>query len=222
MNKRLYLQHQVLQGNEEIARQNRELFRKHSVLVINMIGSPGAGKTTLLEHMISQVKKTAKLGVIEGDVETTIDSERIARYAIPTVQINTHGACHLDARMIADVTPHFSLSDLDVLLIENVGNLVCPTEFDLGEKMRIVVLSTAEGADKVQKYPAVFQQADAIVLSKTDLLPYVPFDLDKFYQELALLNQRILIFPVSALHGEGVKEFVEWLIQKRGDFQWKG
>lgn len=222
MSKRLYLQQQVLHGNEELARQNRELFRKHSVLVINIIGSPGAGKTTFLEQMVVHLSKATKLGVIEGDVASTIDSERIARCGIPAVQINTHGACHLDAQMIAAVTTHFSLDELHMLLIENVGNLVCPTEYDLGEELRVVLLSTAEGADKVQKYPAVFQQAHAVVLSKTDLLPYVSFDLKEFYQQLSILNPHIQVFPVSAVKNVGVHAFADWLLQKREDLTWKG
>lgn len=222
MSKRIFLQQQVLQGNESLARQNRERFRKHSVLVVNMIGSPGAGKTTLLESIIPFLKKSCEMGVIEGDVATTIDSERIARCGIPTVQINTHGACHLDAQMVSAVTPHFSLQDLDVLFIENVGNLVCPTEFDLGEEIRVVVLSVAEGADKVQKYPAIFQQAQAVVLSKTDLLPHVSFDLTQFYKELAICNENIQVFPVSAVKDKGVKEVVDWLLAKCKDIQWEG
>lgn len=220
MGRRVYLQQQVLRGNDSLAAHNRILFRENSVLVVNFIGSPGAGKTTLLEKMIPHVKKKLRIGVIEGDVATTIDSERIAQYDVPTIQINTNGACHLDAKMIGEVTQHFTLVDLDVLIIENVGNLVCPTEFDLGEDIRVVVLSTAEGADKVQKYPSVFRQAHAVVLSKIDLLPYVSFDLTTFHHELYQLNENIRLFLVSSLQDKGVEKFVDWLLSIQGDARW--
>ncbi|MDA5107077.1 hydrogenase nickel incorporation protein HypB [Brevibacillus thermoruber] len=222
MSQRIYLQQQVLQGNQRWAQENRTRFQEHALLVVNVIGSPGAGKTTLLESMIPYMKRNVAVGVIEGDVATTIDSERMARCGIQTVQINTHGACHLDAKMIASASRHFSLSELDLLIIENVGNLVCPTDFDLGEEIRVVVLSTAEGSDKVQKYPAVFQQAHAVVLNKIDLLPYVSFDLDVFHKELFHLNKDIRLFPVSALKGKGVEEFSDWLMTTRGEAGWKG
>ncbi|WP_019123737.1 hydrogenase nickel incorporation protein HypB [Brevibacillus massiliensis] len=216
MSQRINLQQQVFQGNQRWAEQNRSMFQQHSLLVVNIIGSPGAGKTTLLESMVPLLQDKVRMAVIEGDVETTFDSERIAACGIQSVQINTFGACHLDAKMISSVAEHFSLSALDILVIENVGNLVCPAEFDLGEGIRVVVLSTAEGADKVRKYPTVFQRAHAVVLNKIDLLPYVRFDLEAFRKNLLCLHENVKLFCVSATNSEGVDSFCDWLLVQQG------
>ncbi|HWI62511.1 MAG TPA: hydrogenase nickel incorporation protein HypB [Symbiobacteriaceae bacterium] len=208
---RIPLETRLLQGNQTIASQNRELFRRHSLLVLNLVSSPGAGKTTFLERWISQAKAHLRIGVIEGDVATTLDAERIAACGVPAVQINTHGACHLDAGMVARAAGQFDLAALDCLVVENVGNLVCPAEFDLGESLRVTLLSTAEGADKPAKYPASFRHADAVLLTKTDLLPVVPFDLQCFQASVGRLNPDVPVFHISAVTGEGLDQWTDWL-----------
>ncbi|MFC7442975.1 hydrogenase nickel incorporation protein HypB [Laceyella putida] len=214
MKKQVYLQKSVLHGNQAWAEQNRKLFQKHSVLTVNLISSPGAGKTTLLERTIKDLKKYLRVGVIEGDVATTLDAEKIAAQGVKTVQINTHGACHLDAKMISKIVENIQLSELDLLVIENVGNLVCPAEFDLGENLRVALLSTAEGEDKVLKYPSVFERADVVILNKIDLLPYVAFNLKRFAQEIKKVNPNIPIFQLSAMNGEGMVQWITWLLNE--------
>lgn len=208
---RIPLERKLLQGNQMIASQNRELFRRHSVVVLNLVSSPGAGKTTFLERWIREAKAHLRIGVIEGDVATTLDAERIAACGVPAVQINTHGACHLDASMIARAAGQFDLAALDCLVVENVGNLVCPAEFDLGETLRVTLLSTAEGEDKPAKYPASFRHADAVLLTKADLLSVVPFDLRRFHESLAELNPAVPVFRISAVTGEGMAQWTDWL-----------
>jgi len=205
----------VLQANQAIADRNREAFQRHFLLVLNLMSSPGAGKTTFLERWIRLAEDRLRLGVIEGDVATTLDAERIAACGTEVVQINTHGACHLDAGMIARTLGHFDLARLDCLVIENVGNLVCPADFDLGETLRVTLLSTTEGADKPEKYPAAFRHADAVLLTKTDLLPYVPFDLTRFHGTLSRLNPDAPVFQICALTGEGMEQWTQWLLSRR-------
>lgn len=214
MTERIYIGRHVLQGNKDMAKENSERLRQHGILTLNLLSSPGAGKTTLLERVIDTIKGQYDIAVIEGDVATTLDSERIAAHGIHAVQINTHGACHLDARMIAQALDHFTLAEVDLLIIENVGNLVCPAEFDLGEDLRVVILSTTEGVDKVAKYPVVFERADAVLLNKTDLLPYIQFDVEQFKADVHRLNPDVPIFYVSALNGEGIQGWIEWLTTK--------
>ncbi|TBL80303.1 hydrogenase nickel incorporation protein HypB [Paenibacillus thalictri] len=214
MAERIHLEQHVLQGNKLIAGQNRDRFQRHHVLAVNVLSSPGAGKTTLLERLAEQLKTKLRMAVIEGDIATTLDSERIAAHGVQAVQINTHGACHLDARMVMQALEYVELADIDLLIIENVGNLVCPAEFDLGEELDIVVLSATEGEDKVAKYPFVFKKADAVILNKTDLLPYIPFDVERFEAEVRLLNVAAPIFQVSALKRDGLDEWIGWLCGK--------
>lgn len=213
--RRIRLRHPVLQGNQIIADQNRQIFNQHSLLSLNVMSSPGAGKTTFLESTIQYLGNQMRIGVIEGDVATTLDAERIAACGAEVVQINTCSACHLDAGMISRVLGNFNLASIDFLIIENVGNLVCPAEFDLGESLCVTLLSTTEGADKAVKYPAVFQRSDAVILNKIDLLPYVNFDLKWFYDSMKELNPNAPIFQISALSGEGMAEWVHWLLTKR-------
>lgn len=205
------LRHPVLKGNQITADQNRALFRRHAVRVLNLMSSPGAGKTTFLERWIPMIQGKMRIGVIEGDVATTLDAQRIAATGAQVVQINTHGACHLDAGMIDQVLDHFDLTRLDFLVIENVGNLVCPAEFDLGETLRITLLSTTEGDDKPLKYPASFRGADAVLLNKIDLLSHVPFQRERFSAALKDLNPEVPVFEVSALTGEGMDLWTRWL-----------
>ncbi|MBP1931107.1 hydrogenase nickel incorporation protein HypB [Ammoniphilus resinae] len=215
--KQITLKQQVLQGNKIIADKNRQILREHSVFMINLMSSPGAGKTTLLESSLPYIKKHVRIGVIEGDVATTLDAERIAAFGVNVAQINTHGACHLDAQMISRALASLDLNNLDLLVIENVGNLVCPSEFDLGENLRVSLLSITEGADKVMKYPSVFAYSDAVILNKLDLLPYVNFDMDQFLSTFQKCNPSAPIFKVSASNGEGMESWIRWLLQRKED-----
>ena len=201
----------LLQANEEIAEKNRKLFNAKKLLTVNLISAPGAGKTTLLEKTIARLKEDLTIGVVEGDIYTTRDAERIAGQGVDVVQINTSGACHLDANMIATALEELPLQDLDLLIIENVGNLVCPAEFDLGEDCKVAVFSVTEGSDKPAKYPLVFSEAQAVVINKTDLLSYTDFDMDMVVKELTSINNNLKLFNVSAKNGEGLEAWCAWL-----------
>ncbi|PIE17661.1 MAG: hydrogenase accessory protein HypB [Proteobacteria bacterium] len=203
----------LLAENDHAAAHNRQHFIEHGVYVLNLMSAPGAGKTTLLERTVSALKETYRLAVIEGDVQTNADAERIERHGVPAVQINTGSACHLDARMIAkqlegDV---IDLHALDLLIVENVGNLVCPAEFDLGEHDKVMLLSVTEGDDKPKKYPLMFHVVKAMVLNKIDLLPHVDFDVDKAEGAARALNLDLEIFRVSARSGEGLEGWLGWI-----------
>ncbi|MDK2894951.1 MAG: hydrogenase nickel incorporation protein HypB [Moorella sp. (in: firmicutes)] len=199
----------LLQANQDIAEQNRE--RLSQILTVNLIGSPGAGKTTLLERTIASLKKDLAIGVIEGDISTTLDAERIAGQGVEVVQINTEGACHLDANLISKALQELDLSGLDLIFIENVGNLVCPAEFDLGEDYKVALLSVTEGSDKPAKYPLVFHEARAMVITKADLLPYTDFDLKAVEEEIKAANPAAQFFVTSAKTGEGLEAWCSWL-----------
>ncbi|MGB4042446.1 MAG: hydrogenase nickel incorporation protein HypB [Thermacetogeniaceae bacterium] len=201
----------VLQQNDEVARENRELFRKKGLFVLNLMSSPGSGKTSILERTIEKLSNRLKLGVIEGDIYTTKDAERIEKFGIPVVQINTAGACHLDARMLQPALDDLDLNGLDFLIVENVGNLVCPAEFDLGEDARAAVLSVAEGNDKPAKYPLVFRESQVVLINKIDLLPYTDCDIDQLEKDLKLINHELKLFRVSARLGQGFEPWVQWL-----------
>lgn len=208
------LEKDVLRSNQEWAERNRLMFKENGIHTINLVSSPGSGKTSILEKAIPILRDWLQLGVIEGDVMTTLDAERIASLGIKAVQINTRGACHLDAKMIHEALQQLPLSEIDLLFIENVGNLVCPADFDLGEQERITILSVTEGVDKVEKYPYVFQNADAVLLNKIDLLPYLDFNLPRFDAEIQKLNPIASVYRMSAANGEGVRLWSEHLIQK--------
>lgn len=201
----------LLKANKDLAQQNRELFQAQGVKVVNLISSPGSGKTSLLETTLALLWGHCRMGVIEGDISTTRDAERIAGQGVPVVQINTGGLCHLDARMVERAAQELPLGDLDVVLIENVGNLVCPASFDLGEACKVVLLSVTEGSDKPAKYPKVFQQAQAVVISKVDLLPYTDFDLAGCLEELKQINPRLHVFTTSAKTQAGFSPWLAWL-----------
>lgn len=205
----------VLFGNEELAAANRAKFDDVKLKVINIMGSPGAGKTTVLEKTIDLLKDRLKLGVIEGDIYTTKDADRIEQHGIPVTQINTGGACHLDAAMVAKALPELNLEELDLLIIENVGNLVCPVEFNLGEHLKIAVLSVIEGDDKPLKYPLIFRQSSAVILNKVDLLPFCEVSLENMKLDILSINPGIPIFEVSARTGEGLKDWADWLVTQR-------
>jgi len=204
----------LLGANELLANKNRRLFEEKGMLVINLMSSPGAGKTTILERTIEMLSGKIRIGVIEGDLYTDQDAVRIGNKGIDVIQINTEGACHLDAGMVGKAFEQLPNSELDLLFIENVGNLVCPAEFDLGEDYRAVVLSTVEGNDKPMKYPLIFHQARAVLLNKTDLLPYTDFDLDRFREDLVRINPSAEIFEVSGRTGEGIEDWLQWLLEE--------
>lgn len=201
----------ILEANDRIAEENRKRFKEAGVYVVNLMGAPGAGKTTLLERTISALKPHLKIGVIEGDIVGSDDAERISALDVPVVQINTGGACHLDANMISEVLSELPLKDLDLLIIENVGNLVCPAEFMVGEDMKIMVLSVAEGHDKPLKYPLMFRESSALVLNKIDLLPYMNTDMNKVRNDSLALNPKLKIFEVSCTTGAGIEAWAQWL-----------
>ncbi len=201
----------ILEANDRIAEENRKKFREAGVYVVNLMGAPGAGKTTLLERTITALKPRLKLGVIEGDIVGSDDAERIGALGVPVVQINTGGACHLDANMINEVLDELPLKELDMLIIENVGNLVCPAEFKVGEDRKMMVLSIAEGHDKPLKYPLMFRESSALVLNKIDLLPYMNTDINKVRNDSLALNPQLKIFEVSCAKGTGIDAWAQWL-----------
>ena len=202
----------ILAVNEHVAQEIRQALMARGIRALNVMSSPGAGKTTLLERTIERLRGQLAIGVIEGDVETSADAERIEAAGAQTVQINTRGACHLEAHMIRDALAHVDLSAADLLVIENVGNLVCPATWDLGEDMRVVVVSTSEGDDKPAKYPQMFAVAHVMVVNKLDLLPYVEYDLEKVKRSALAINPHLRIFEVSCRTGEGLDTWCEWLM----------
>jgi hydrogenase nickel incorporation protein HypB len=206
----------ILSANEEFARRNRQFLAEHKILCLNMISSPGSGKTTILTRTISELKSKIKIGVIEGDIQTDIDAQRIKAAGAPAVQINTNGACHLSAAQVSDALSKLPVKELNLIFIENVGNLVCPSAFELGEDYKIVVLSVPEGDDKPAKYPAIFAKSKVLLINKIDLLTapgQVDFDIERVNADARKLNKSIEIFPVSARTGDGIGEWCEWLIK---------
>ena len=202
----------ILEANERIAAQNKALFQENSLLVINLMSSPGAGKTSLLEKTIEALKGALNIGVIEGDIQSSQDAERIAERGIPVVQINTGGACHLDGNIIRDTFGEFNFKDLDLLVVENVGNLVCPAEFNVGEDFKVMILSVAEGDDKPSKYPLMFHESKVLLINKIDLLPYVDCSSEKIKEESLKINPDLTIFQVSCKTGEGLDDWYQWLL----------
>ncbi|MCU0452245.1 MAG: hydrogenase nickel incorporation protein HypB [Bacteroidetes bacterium] len=204
----------VLAKNDEIARQNRSLFASLGTYVINVVSSPGSGKTTLLERTLERLTDRLSIAVVEGDVQTDIDARRLERFRIPTAQIVTNGGCHLEANLVRDAIARLPLSGVKLLVIENVGNLVCPSNYDLGEHDKVVVLSVTEGAEKPLKYPAMFQRASVLVINKIDLLPYVDCRLDELRANALSINPSLKVFEVSATKGNGVDSWCDWLSTK--------
>jgi hydrogenase nickel incorporation protein HypB len=208
----------VLDANDALAQANRERFDQSGTYVINFMSSPGAGKTTLLERTLERLRSKLRLGVLEGDVQTTLDADRLARFHIPLVQVNTDpgfgGECHLDANMVRSGLPELPLQDIDVLIIENVGNLVCPAEFKVGEDTRVMVSSITEGEDKPLKYPLMFRSADLVLVNKVDLLEHLDFDLEQFLGHLEAVNPGVPRILTSARTGQGIEEWCSWLEQR--------
>jgi hydrogenase nickel incorporation protein HypB len=212
--KTILVETDILAKNNRLARGNRNLFFRKGIFVLNLVSSPGSGKTTILERTLLDMKEKLRFAVIEGDQQTDNDAVRIAATGVPVRQVNTGAGCHLDAHMVSHAVESFDLDDLDVLLIENVGNLVCPATFDLGENHKVVVLSVTEGEDKPLKYPAMFHNADVMLLNKVDLLPHVDFDAAKCKEMARRVNPDILIFDVSSKTGEGMDAWYGWLASR--------
>jgi len=206
----------ILKANDAIASQNRRIFSDKNILAINVISSPGAGKTTLIQKTITSLKDDLTIAVIEGDIQSTYDADKISETGAQVVQINTGGGCHLDANMVSNALAQLDLSAVDLLIIENVGNLVCPAEFDLGENFKIMLLSVPEGDDKPLKYPLVFHESNALLINKIDLLPYVDCDIEKIKNETAKINPKIDIFEISCKTGQGLQNWYDWLKAKVG------
>ncbi len=200
----------ILEANDRIALQNRNIFDENGIFVINLMSAPGAGKTSLLEQTIRK-SSGMNIGIIEGDIAGSDDAERIERLDIPVVQINTGGACHLDANMINEVIRDLPLDTLGIVFIENVGNLVCPAEFKVGEDIKVMLLSITEGHDKPLKYPLMFQESSALILNKIDLAPYTDVDIEKIKKDSLSLNPALRIFEVSCRTGQGIQNWVDWL-----------
>ncbi len=208
------LNSQILKENDRLAEENKKIFEKHGLFVANFMSAPGAGKTSLLEETLKRIKDRFKTAVIEGDLQTSIDADRIKALEIPSYQITTGTVCHLDARMVHNALHNFNLEGNDLLFIENVGNLVCPADFELGEDLKVMVFSVVEGAEKPKKYPVMFHEADVVILNKIDLIPYSDVSLNELENNVREVNPDALIFPVSCRTGEGLEEWIEWFTDK--------
>jgi hydrogenase nickel incorporation protein HypB len=204
----------IMDVNDRLAVENRSYFDENGVQAVNVMSAPGAGKTSVLEETIKRIGDAFRIGVIEGDLVTSIDADRITALGVPAHQITTGSVCHLDARMVHNALHKFNIRDLDLLFIENVGNLVCPAEFNLGEHLKVMVFSTVEGAEKPKKYPLMFHEADAVILNKIDLLPYAGVSIDELAANVRDVNPEAPIFPVSCRTGEGMEAWIEWLRSK--------
>ncbi|MFZ6031382.1 MAG: hydrogenase nickel incorporation protein HypB [Chloroflexota bacterium] len=212
---RIPIVEKILSANDRLAAENRAILDAVSVFAINILASPGAGKTSLIEQTVSRLAGKLRIGVIDGDIATSIDADRAAAAgASQAVQINTGGDCHLDAVMVSQALPKLDLGQIDLLIVENVGNLVCPASFALGTHKTVLVASIPEGDDKPYKYPATYRGVDALVINKIDLLPYVPFRMDYFRQGVETLNPGVITFPLSCRTGEGLEAWLAWLVQQ--------
>lgn len=207
----------IMHANDKLARENRQYFRKKGIKSVNIMASPGSGKTSIILKLIEAFGDKVNVAVVEGDIASSIDAEKIDRLGKPVIQINTGGGCHLDANMIKEAVESLNMKNNTILFIENVGNLVCPSSFDLGEDIKMVIASVPEGHDKPYKYTSMFELADVIVLNKTDLMPYIDFDRDSFYKGVRALNEKTEIFEISCKTGEGIDQLAQWmLIQNSG------
>ena len=206
---------QIMEWNENCHKELQDELKEKKVFMINIMGSPGAGKTTFILGLIDELKKSGiKVGVIEGDIAGKIDAEKMAERGIPVVQLNTDGACHIEAMSIKNILPQFDLDHLDIIIIENIGNLVCPAEFDIGESLKVALLSIPEGDDKVEKYPLMFTRADALVLTKYDLINYFEFNEERVDKNALIRNDELKLFKVNSKNEDDIKEFKNWLISK--------
>jgi hydrogenase nickel incorporation protein HypB len=216
---RVPLERKVLSENDRIAGELRVRFQEHGILCLNLISSPGSGKTSLLERTLGTLPRQDRVAVLTGDIQTENDANRLKRFGFPVKQITTGGTCHLDARMIERHLVDWELEGLDLLFIENVGNLVCPASYDLGEEAKIVVLSVTEGEDKPLKYPSIFFKSDLLVLNKVDLLPYVPFDIAAAAENARKVHPGMEIVKTSCLTANGLQEWMTWLDRRRAAHQ---
>ncbi len=208
------IERKLLEKNDEIARQNRALFQQQGILALNIVSSPGAGKTSILEGTLEELRGSIKVSVIEGDVQTDIDAQRVARYKVPVVQIITNGGCHLEAKLVQDALARMDLAGIRLLIIENVGNLVCPANFDLGEAMKVVVVSTTEGDDKPLKYPGMFRNASVLIINKMDLAPYLDSDPAALRRNALRINPDLKVFETSCTTKTGIREWCSWLVER--------
>ncbi|WP_303841752.1 hydrogenase nickel incorporation protein HypB [Selenomonas ruminantium] len=204
----------ILGENDRIAAENQAMFQDKKVFVLNFMGSPGAGKTSVLEKTMERLKDKIRMAVIEGDLFTSKDAERIDKYGVPVIQINTAGGCHLDANMVQKTVKEMQLDELDLLVVENVGNLVCPAEFPVGEDARAVVLSVTEGDDKPLKYPLMFKESEIALLNKVDLAPYCNFNMESAKKDITSLHPGIEVLEVSCTKGDGIEAWCDWLLKK--------
>lgn len=207
------IERKVLEKNDELAAQIRNKFKSINLFVINIVSSPGSGKTSLLERTIEELKNKINIAVIEGDVQTDFDAKRVERYNVPVVQIVTNGGCHLDAKLVKDALENIELDKINFLVIENVGNLVCPAGYDLGEDFKVVILSTTEGDDKPLKYPKMFINSSVLIINKIDLLPYVNCDIGTLRKNALNINPNLKIFETSCTTGEGIEDWCKWILE---------
>jgi hydrogenase nickel incorporation protein HypB len=214
MPQRISIIEDIMSANDRLAQENRQVFDKVGVFAINIMASPGAGKTTFIIKTLEALHGRLRMGVIEGDLATSIDADKAAAAGLPAVQINTGGDCHLDAVMVSQALPALPLNELDLVIVENVGNLVCPASFAIGTHINVLVASIPEGDDKPYKYPGMYRGVQALVISKIDLLPYVPFNMDYFRQGVEILNPGLVTFTVSAKTGEGMQAWADWLVEQ--------
>ena len=214
MAKLITIEQKILRKNADIAGENRREIDRRGVLGVALMSAPGSGKTSLLERTLQALNGRARAAVIEGDVQTDRDARRIDALGVPVVQIVTNGTCHLEARMVQEALPQVPLADLDILFIENVGNLVCPASYGLGEHLRVVIMSTTEGEDKPLKYPAMFRNAQALVINKTDLLPHLQYDLAQALAFARQVNPGLVVFETSCTTGEGIAHWTDWLMRQ--------
>lgn len=205
---------QILAWNEDVSQDVKNTLRENRVCLVNVMGSPGAGKTSLITAVLNRLRDRYRLGVIEGDIAGEVDADKIEGLGFPVVQLQTDGACHIEAMSIQHILPMFPLEDLDALFVENIGNLVCPAEFNIGEDLRVAILSVPEGDDKTEKYPLMFQTADALVIHKYDMKPYFDFDDARVERGASDLNGHIQIFRISSKTGDGLEGFIDWLCEK--------
>ncbi len=205
----------ILSANDQVAAANRALLDRHGILMVNVMASPGSGKTSLILKTIEALREQARVGVIEGDIASRVDADRVAEQGVPVVQINTGGQCHLDAPMVSRALQRLPLDQLDLVFVENVGNLICPVGFKLGEDLNVAIASVPEGDDKPYKYPGVFVAVDAIIVNKIDLLPYLRFDLAGFHRLVEGMNPDAGLFDVSCETGQGIEDWARWLLEQR-------
>ena len=212
---KISLNQKILSRNEECAKKNRAFFKDNSILCLNVISSPGSGKTTTIARTIRDLKDQITIGVIEGDIKTDTDAQKIRAAGAEAVQIETQGACHLSAEQVYNALKALDAEKKDVIIIENVGNLVCPSAFDLGESARVILLSVPEGDDKPIKYPGTFAEADVVLINKIDLMDYIDFNLERVLGDIRVINPDVPIFQVSATTGEGMDQWYDWLIDRK-------